>query len=200
MSSVSKTRPAVSFIPPASFPFAMVLVRCFAAVASCGGEPFQRRDLAKKLAHGLRRGAGPPLPCGNIGHDARSGGDLRAGADVEMARDASLPSQRGEISNDARSRDAGLRDQNRVPADDDVVADLNEIVDLRALADHRVAVGAPVDGHARADFDVVLNDDPADLRHLEMPARPQSEAEPVLADVRAGMDDDAVADEGGDDR
>ena len=88
-----------------------------------------------------------------------------------------------------------LRNQNAVPADDDVVADLHEIIDFRALADDRVAIGAAVDGRAGADLDVVLDDDAPDLRHLEMPAGPEREAETVLSDVRAGMDDDAVADQ-----
>ena len=78
---------------------------------------------------------------------------------------------------------------------DDVVADLDEIVDLGALADHRVAAGAAVDRRVGADLDVVLDDDPADLRHLEVAARAHGEAEAVLADAHAGMDDDAVADQ-----
>ena len=64
-------------------------------------------------------------------------------------------------------------------ANDDVVADLHEIVDLRALADHRVAVCAAIDGHAGADLDVVLDDDPADLRHFEMaPRGPRAKPKP----------------------
>ena len=64
-----------------------------------------------------------------------------------------------------------LGDDHAMAADDDVVADLHEIIDLRALADDRVAIGAAVDGRAGADLDVVLDDDAADLRHLEVAAR-----------------------------
>ena len=56
-------------------------------------------------------------------------------------------------------------------------------------------VGAAVDRRVGADLDVVLDDDAADLRHLEVPPRPDGEAEPVLADAHAGMDDDAVAEQ-----
>ena len=80
-------------------------------------------------------------------------------------------------------------------ANDDVVADLHEIVDLRPLADHGVAVCAPIDRHAGADLDIVLNDDAPDLRHFEMPPRPESEPEAVLPDMRAGMNDHPVADQ-----
>ena len=57
------------------------------------------------------------------------------------------------------------------------------VVDLGALADHRVAVRAPVDDRVGADLDVVLDDDPADLRHLQMSPRPHGKAKPVLADA-----------------
>src|SRR5205085_11403537 len=64
-----------------------------------------------------------------------------------------------------------------------------------ALADHRVAVGAAIDGGAGADFDIVLDHHPPDLRHFQMAARPHGEPEPVLADVHARMKNDAVADQ-----
>ena len=80
-------------------------------------------------------------------------------------------------------------------ADDDVVADLHEVVDLGALADDRVARRAAIDRRVGADLDVVLNDDAAHLRHLQMPARAEREAETVLADAHARMQDDAVAEQ-----
>ena len=46
-----------------------------------------------------------------------------------------------------------------------------------------------------ADLDVVLDDDPADLRNLRCGRARPSVAEAVLADAAAGMDDDAVADQ-----
>ena len=82
-----------------------------------------------------------------------------------------------------------------MPADDDVVPDLHEIINFRAFADHRILKSAAVDGCIGADLDVVLDDDPADLRHLEVAAGAHGEAEAVLADPHAGMDDDPVADE-----
>ena len=79
--------------------------------------------------------------------------------------------------------------------DDAVVADLDEVIDLGALADHRVAAGATVDTGVGADLDVVLDDDPADLRDLHVPLGAHRETEAVLPNAGAGMDDDAVADQ-----
>ena len=80
--------------------------------------------------------------------------------------------------------------------DDDVVADLHLVVDLGALPYDCVAIGAAVDGGARPDLDIVLDDDAADLRDLEVTARAHGETEAVLADMDAGMDDDPVANRG----
>ena len=53
---------------------------------------------------------------------------------------------------------------------DHIVGDLDEIVDLGALADHGVADRAAVDGGVGADLDIVLDDDAADLRNLVVAA------------------------------
>ena len=82
-----------------------------------------------------------------------------------------------------------------MPSDDDVVPDLHEIINFRAFADDRILKGAAVDGCIGADLDVVLDDDPADLRHFQVAARAHCEAEAVLPDAHAGMDNDAVADQ-----
>src|SRR5208282_4638017 len=74
-----------------------------------------------------------------------------------------------------------------------------EIVDLRPLPNHRVPIRAAVDRDARADLDVVLDDDATDLRHLEVAARPEREAEAVLPDMRSRMNDHPVADQSGSD-
>src|SRR5450830_661974 len=87
-----------------------------------------------------------------------------------------------------------------MPADADIVAYLDKVVDLAALADHGVANGAAVDGGAGADLDSVLDDDTPDLRHLEVAVAAHHEAEAVLTDPAARMNDDAIADQRGGDR
>ena len=87
-------------------------------------------------------------------------------------------------------------DDHAVPADHDVVPDLHEIINFGAFADDRILKSPPVDRGVGADLDIVLDDDPADLRHLEVAPRAHGEAEPVLADPHARVHDDPVADQG----
>jgi len=46
------------------------------------------------------------------------------------------------------------------------VRDVHEVVELRPAADARRAESPAIDGAVRADLDVVLDDDGADLRDL----------------------------------
>ena len=62
--------------------------------------------------------------------------------------------------------------------------DHDQIIELAAFADHRVGQRAAVDGGAGADLDIVLHDDPAQLRHLEIVRAGGGEAETGLADMR----------------
>src|SRR5215471_4651198 len=82
-----------------------------------------------------------------------------------------------------------------MPSDGNIVADLHQVVDLCALANHGVTVGAAIDRAPGADFHVVLNDDAADLRHFGMGAPAQCITKPVLAETAAWVNDDAVPDQ-----
>src|SRR5690606_17674052 len=59
----------------------------------------------------------------------------------------------------------------------------------------RVVERSPVDSRVGSDLDVILNDDAADLRHLEVALRAHGEAEAILADPYAGVQNDPVANE-----
>ena len=76
------------------------------------------------------------------------------------------------------------------------MGDHHQVVDLAAAADHGVGPAAAVDRAVGADLDVVLDQHAAELRHLEVAVGAEREAEAVLADARAGVDDHAVADAG----
>src|ERR1700687_1459691 len=81
-----------------------------------------------------------------------------------------------------------------MPADCHIVTDLDLIVDFGAFADDGVAQTAAIDGRSGTDFDVVLDQDPAGLRHFQMAVRSkEDEAVPILSDAAAGMDQDVVA-------
>ena len=79
---------------------------------------------------------------------------------------------------------------------DDVVADLDLVVDLGALADDGVPDGAAIDRCSRPDLHVVLNDDTANLRNFAVAASaPMTKPKPSCPIDAFGMDDDAVADQ-----
>ena len=86
-------------------------------------------------------------------------------------------------------------DHECVLADLDVVSDMDEVVDLRASADDRVAEGAPVDCSERLDLDVILDHNAPDMRKLlQMPILVRLEPEAVAADHAARMNDHIAPD------
>ena len=85
---------------------------------------------------------------------------------------------RDVVAHDARSRKYPKPGDYAIAADADVMGDLHEIVDLGALADDRIGHGAAIDGGVGADLDIVLDDDPADLRHRGGPLAPPTKPKP----------------------
>ena len=99
-----------------------------------------------KLVTGrLRRDAEPSLAGRYIRHDTRFGADLSAGADGQVTGQTDLPRCHHKIAERGGPGDPGLRHQQAMPADDHVVADLDQVIDLRAFADDRIAIGAAVE-------------------------------------------------------
>src|SRR5215207_4406984 len=129
-------------------------------------QALQRRMLAEELAGRPRRAPAPALAGRDVGHHAGAGGDLGSLSDPEVWGNRRMASDRDEILDRGRARDSDLRDDDAVPPDDHVVGDLDEVVDLRALADDGVPAAAAVDRGVCSDFDVVVNDDAAELMHL----------------------------------
>ena len=80
-----------------------------------------------------------------------------------------------------------------VRADAHVVADLDLVVELDALLDHRVVERAAVDRGVGADLDVVADAHAADLRNLDPAALLRRDAEAVGADHHAGVQDDPLS-------
>src|SRR5690606_1866453 len=78
------------------------------------------------------------------------------------------------------------------PADADVVADLHQVVDLRALADDRTAKAGAVDRGAGADLHVIADLHDADLLDLDVAPAGEFVAKTVAADDRAAVHDDAT--------
>src|SRR5262245_21993005 len=78
-------------------------------------------------------------------------------------------------------------------ADAYIVAYLNKVVDLGALANERVADGSAIHSRSSSDLNVILNDNTADLRHFDMSLAAHHKAEPILPDIASGMDDYPIA-------
>ena len=109
-----------------------------------------------------------------------------------MASDADLAGQDHAVLDDGCARDSDVREEQAAAADLAVVGDVHEIVDLGASTDARRAEARAVDGGVRADLDIVLQNDPTDLRRL-LPSAVEVEAEPVGAKHGARVHDAALA-------
>src|SRR5690349_19284218 len=133
-------------------------------------------------------------PRRHVAVHAGLGGELRAVADLLVAREADLPAHHDARAERRAAGHADLGGDEAARTDTAAVRDLDEVVDLRPAADDGRPERGAVDGGVRADLDVVLEDDGADLRDLPVAVREREIPEAVAADDRAGMDDDAVAD------
>src|SRR5690606_14720162 len=121
------------------------------------------------------------LPSGlDIGHHAGLRADLRTFSDVQVPRHRGLPSDAYEILQHGRSRNSDLRDNHAAAADHDIVADLHEIIESRARADHGIAGRAAIDRAVGPDLDIVAEQDPSQLRHGKKAGARGREAEAFL--------------------
>src|SRR5262245_64966022 len=121
--------------------------------------------------------------------------NLRPATDFDVANHAGLTAHHHKVFKFSRARDADMTGNDAMPPNHDVVPDLHQIINFRAFADNRVVEGPAIDAAVGADLHVVLDDHAPDLRHLEMAAGAHGEAEPILADPHAGMQDHPIADE-----
>ena len=124
-----------------------------------------------------------------------------------------MPAQDHPVADAGRPGDADLPAQQAVAPDGHVVADVHEVIQLGAVADHGIADGAPVDAGIGADLDIIADGD----RAKRMDAGPplladfaafseglanlfnprclgRDKAEPVRPDHRAGLADEPRAD------
>src|SRR5262249_60720483 len=142
-----------------------------------------------------RRGGGArlPAPRRHVAMDAGLRADLRSVADRDVIGDAGLPGEHHTAGDSARSRDADLSHNDRRLANHGIMANLHEVVDLRAATDHRLPEGRAVHRRVGPDLHVVLHDDPTDLGDLPVSLAIEDVPEPVAADHASGMDEDGPA-------
>ena len=74
-----------------------------------------------------------------------------------------------------------------------VVSHHDEVVEFRALANHRRADHAAIDGRVGSDLDIVLNTDRAKLRNLFETSVAKAVSVPVGSDHDTRMQDDPLA-------
>ena len=121
--------------------------------------------------------------------------ELRSGSDSDVIGNADFAAKHHEVSQHCAAGNADLPSYQAVSPDADVVRDLNEVVDLGAFADDGITGRPAVDGRVGAYFHIVLDDDPAALRNLEVASRRWKITESILTDASTGMDDDPIADQ-----
>src|SRR5258708_1471337 len=134
------------------------------------------------------------LAVGHVGEHGTLRRNLHAVTNGEVTGETRLSCHHYIVAEHGGAGNSDLRDEETVPTDTDVVADLHEVVDLRSFADHGLTERGTVDCGSRPHLDVVLNANDADLRDLVMQAAKRGEAVAVRADDGAAVDDAAPAD------
>ena len=128
-----------------------------------GATPVERRLGPEELAvraggMAAERGAGR-----DVAEHGALGRDPGPVADHQMIGHAHVAGQDDVVPDARAARDADARHEQAAASDPDVVADVDEVVDLGARADHRVVHAPAVDAGVGADLDVVLDDAAADV-------------------------------------
>src|SRR6187549_928095 len=139
--------------------------------------------------------AAPRLAGWDARHDARRSDQCRACPYGQVVANSNPPAHLDMVPNRDRTGNPGERRHHAMAPNLAVVPNLNEVVDLGPFADHGIADRAAVDGRVRADLDIVLDDDPADLRDFPIAGGAGQKAKAILSDAHAPMDHDAVADQ-----
>ncbi len=109
---------------------------------------------------------------------------------------SNLACQNHKVAKLNAARQTHFRREYAMPANEGVVPNMNEIINLGAFTDHRIGQSAPIDAGIRPNLDVVLNDDTTKLRDFEVPARSADIAKTVLPNPSSAVNMDAIPNEG----
>lgn len=169
-----------------------LLFYCFDPVEELS-EPVHPRDLSFGFGQRHRRIA-KPSTAGNVFRNPALRCENRSVADRYVTHYTNLTGYCYMFSYSSTSRDPCLRSNDRMPADHNVVRDLNEIVDLDPLLNPSSSEPGAIDGRVRADFDIVIDLDNPELRDFLVPVLDGFEPETVRSDHGAAVDDYTRAD------
>src|ERR1035437_7589147 len=130
-----------------------------------------------------------------VAQNAGASSENHAGADVSVLSEADLATQNRPILDDAGPGDTRLRGDDDVPADDAVVGDVDEVVDLRPGTDPGLAKRSSVDGGVGTNLYIVPDNQGALLRKSNVFAggRVACVTETCRSQHGAGLDDDPAA-------
>lgn len=103
--------------------------------------------------------------------DQRHAGQMDMVGDVEVAGHSGGAPKHTMTADPGAARNANLGRHGTVIANVNVMGDLDEIIQLHAIADHGIVQRAPVDGGIGADFHVVPEHHPPQLGD-PVPRRP----------------------------
>src|SRR6185369_8210729 len=81
-------------------------------------------------------------------------------------------------------------------ADGDVMSDVDEVIDFGARPDGRGPKRAPIDGRVGPNFDVIMNDNLAELKNLAMTSFIENVTGAIRAKDRSCVNSDTVTDAG----
>src|ERR1043166_3281233 len=83
-----------------------------------------------------------------------------------MPGEPHLASKGDKITQPGAASDAHLGNDDAMLPHNYVMGDLHEVIDLGTFADDSRTEGAAIDGDIGADFNIIMNDHIANLRHL----------------------------------
>jgi hypothetical protein len=157
---------------------------------------FGKSSQRSELPHPLHSRPGwittPGRSRGNVGHNPRSPCHPCTLAYRDVRSNRNSATKDDKIFNRNAATKTGLCDDDTIAANDYVVTDLTEIVDLCSFSDDRVSYAAPVNRRAGPDLYVVMDNDSPGLRHF-LPSGTGDIAKTVLPNMATRMDYDALA-------
>ncbi len=117
-------------------------------------------------------------------------------ADYNVVDQTGLPRENHVVLEHRAAGDPHTGHEQTAGADPHVVAHLDQVVDLRARADHCVPYAPTVHRSVRADFDVVFDDAASHVRNLAMLAVVAAHVpESIASQTHAGMQEHAAPDD-----
>src|SRR5205814_7238570 len=138
----------------------------------------------------------PPCPPTDALGDATLRTDAGVIANLDMPNDTSLTANQDTLTDPHTASNSGLRCDDRIRADHNVVRDLHEIVDLCSLLDPGSAKTGAIDGRVGADLDIIVDLYNSQLLNFFLAAIDHLESKSVGANYRTAVNDHARANPG----